>query len=116
MNIGDILVAAGFPHIQVNKNNRELAYECCLTYEVITKRIPVLDDLRQGLLSEQSMGVSLLDIGNMYIEVQSLVFPGESTKIDLHLLKRLIKYPLIEDDEDAIMAKTFFEQYLEELN
>ena len=42
MNIGDILVAAGFPHIEVTNNNRELAYECCLTYEVITHRHPNL--------------------------------------------------------------------------
>ena len=59
----------------------------------------MLDDLRHGLLSEKSMGLSLLDIGNMHSEVQTLVFPGESKKIDLHLIKQLIQYPLIEDDQ-----------------
>ena len=82
----------------------------------ITKRIPVLDDRRHGLLSEKSMGLSLLDTENLHSEVQTLVFPGESKKIDLHLMKRLIQYPLIEDDQNALMAKAFFEHYLEELN
>ena len=36
-NITDILVSGGFPHIEVPPSNWLLAYECVLTYEVITK-------------------------------------------------------------------------------
>ena len=46
-NIADILTSSGFPLIEVIQNNRQLAYECCLIQDVITKRIAFLDDLRQ---------------------------------------------------------------------
>lgn len=36
VNIADTLVAAGFPLIEVLPFNRSLAYECVLTYEVVT--------------------------------------------------------------------------------
>ena len=47
-NIADTLVAAGCPHIEVLPSNRSLAYECVLTYEVVTKRIPVLETSGRG--------------------------------------------------------------------
>jgi hypothetical protein len=53
-NIADIITSSGFPHIQVTDTNKNLAYECCFVHEVITKR--VLNDLREGLMSESSMG------------------------------------------------------------
>ena len=44
MNISELLTSAGYPHISVTEERRHLAYECILLYEVITKRIPSLDD------------------------------------------------------------------------
>lgn len=60
-NITDILVSAGFPHIEVTPSNWLLAYEYVLTYEVITKRITVLDDLRKRLDSVRVMGTGVID-------------------------------------------------------
>ena len=45
LDLTDLLMAAGFPHITVTCEQRHLAYECCLLYEVITKRIAALDDI-----------------------------------------------------------------------
>ena len=61
-SIGDTLVAAGFPHIEVLHSNRLLACECVLTYEVVTKHIPVLNDLRKGLDSVHAMASTGIDL------------------------------------------------------
>ena len=75
-NIADILTSSGFPHIEVIQNTRQLAYECCLIHELITKRIALLHDLRQlGLTSERSMGFNLMNLENIQNEVRHLLFP-----------------------------------------
>lgn len=51
MNISELLTSAGYPHLSITQERQHLAYECILLYEVITKRIPALDDLRKGLAS-----------------------------------------------------------------
>ena len=35
-------MSAGFPYISITKERKYLAYECCLLYEVITKRVEKL--------------------------------------------------------------------------
>lgn len=69
-NFTDILVSAGFPHIGVTPSNQLLAYECVLTYEVITKHITVLDDLRKGLDLVRMMGTSVIDLLQRHSKVQ----------------------------------------------
>ena len=49
LDIGDLLMSAGYPHVRVTADRRRLAYECCLIYEVVPKRIPALNDIRKGL-------------------------------------------------------------------
>lgn len=114
-NIGEILMAAGFPHLEVTPGTRLLAYECCLTYEVITKRIPVLDDLRKGLRSEQVMGSSLLDLALIHPQVKQVVFPEANGHIDLEDLRKLIKYDVADDDDDN-MSKDYLEKYFCDLD
>lgn len=75
MNISELLTSAGYPHISVTEERRHLAYECILLYEVITKRIPALDDLRKGLASVKVSQTTLLDLLGKLPDVQQRVFP-----------------------------------------
>ena len=113
-DITDILMASGFPHGMVSLSNRQLAYECCLTYEVITKRIPSLDDMRKGL-SSMTGKQNLLELAAEHPEIRRVVFPEATTRIDLGDLKKIIQYALV-DDDSAVNAKLFFEKYLDELS
>ena len=74
-NIADILTSSGFPLIEVIQNNRQLAYECCLIHEVITKRIALLDDLRQRFTSERLTGFNLMNLASIHNEDRHLLFP-----------------------------------------
>jgi hypothetical protein len=114
-NISELLSAGGFPHIEVGPATRSLAYECVLTSEVITKRIPVLDDIRNGLRSENVMGGNLLDIARLHEEVKKLLFPEADAGINLQDLQQLIRYELADDDV-KISSKTFMERYLKDLD
>ena len=80
-NIADILMAAGFPYIEVNPCNPSQAYECVLTYEVVTKRLVVLDDLRKGLGSVRVMATSVTGLLQQHPKVQHLIFPAAKIKI-----------------------------------
>ena len=84
-NISELLLAGGFPHIEVSPASRLLAYECVLTSEVITKRVPVLDDIRNGLKLEYVMGGNLLDIARLHEEVKN------DARINLQDLQQLIR-------------------------
>lgn len=46
-----------------------------IDYEVVTKRVAVLDDLRKGLDSVHVMGTCLLDLLQQNPQVQELIFP-----------------------------------------
>ncbi|KAK2572104.1 hypothetical protein P5673_002306 [Acropora cervicornis] len=113
-NIADTLVSAGFPHIEVLPSNRSLAYECVLTYEVVTKRIPVLDDLRKGLDSVRVMATTGTDLVQQHPQVQQLIFPAAESKIEVSELRQLIKYN--QTDGSTAQAAEYFEKYLDELN
>ena len=116
-NIADVITASGFPHIQITESNKDLAYECCFVHEVITKQIPLLDDLRQGLMSERSMGLDLLNLANMHEEVRDLLFPPPSDQIDLKNMKTLIQYELSSlHDSAAVVARVFMDRYIEEIS
>lgn len=113
-NIADTLVSAGFPHIEVLPSNRSLAYECVLTYEVVTKRIPVLDDLRKGLDSVRVMATTGTDLVQQHPQVQQLIFSAAESKIAVSELRQLIKYN--QTDGSTAQAAEYFEKYLDELN
>ena len=108
-------MAAGFPHLEVTPTTRSLAYECCLTYEVVTKRIPTLDDLRKGLSSECVMGTSLLDLCQQHPQVKQLVFPEADATVEVSELRRLIKYNMAENEVKPVSAKEYFDEYLDDL-
>ena len=86
MNISELLTSAGYPHISITEKRRHLAYECILLYEVITKRIPALDDLRKGLSPVKVSQITLLDLLGLP-DVQQRVFPPHTGKIDVTMLK-----------------------------
>ena len=113
-NIADTLVASEFPHTEVLSSNRSLAYECVLTYEVVTKRIPVLDDLRKGLDSVHVMATTGTDLVQQHPQVQQLIFPAAESQIEVSDLRQLIKYN--ETDDSRAIAVEFFEKYLDLLN
>lgn len=114
-NISDILSAGGFPHLEVTARTRLLAHECIMTYEVITKRLPVLDDFRKGLKSEQHLGLDLLQVACLHEEVGKLIFPVACGRVLLKDLLQLVKFDLADDDEKQ-KAKEFMECYLQDLN
>ena len=86
-----------------------------LTYEVITKRIAVLDDLRKGLDSVRVMATSTIDLAKQHPKVQQLIFPDAESTIDVYQLRQLIKYD-DRTDESRAKAAEYFEKYLDELN
>ena len=90
-------MAAGFPHI-----------------EVVTKRIPVLDDLRKGLDSVRVMATTGTDLVQQHPQVQQLIFPAAECQIEVPDLRQLIKYN--ETDDSKATAVEFFEKYLDLLN
>ena len=77
-----------------------------LCTEVITKRIPLFDDLREGLMSESSMGTGLLNLASMHKEVRDVVE-----------LKRMVQYERgLMRNPDAVVARDFMNMYMEEMS
>ena len=116
LNITEALVSSGFPHVEVTTRNKNVAFECIMVSEVITKRIPMLDDLRQGLISESVLGFNVLNLASMHTEVKQLIFPPISNKIDLFQMKEMIKYDGDEFNPDILAAKEFMDRYMSELS
>ena len=114
MNISELLTSAGYPHISITEERRHLAYECILLYEVITKRIPALDDLRKGLSSVKVSQTTLLDLLGLP-DVQQRVFPPHTGKIDVMMLKLHLEWKETADPVNQT-AQQFFLQYIDELH
>lgn len=110
----DILHATGFPHLEITAENRSRAYKCLLQYEVITKRIPGLEDIRKGLASVQVKGVTLLDLLRIYPTLTRYVFPECKDNIDSRMLKLVMKYDEVNSDDEK-QAQIFLEKYIEDL-
>ena len=83
--------------------------------EVITKRVPALDNLCNGLVSESYMGLYLLDIARSHAEVQLLIFFLPGKRIMLQDLWQLVKFDDA-SDEEMVNSKRFMEKYLKELD
>lgn len=87
MNISELLTSAGYPHLSIPEERQHPACECIFLYEVITKRIPSLNDLRKGPASVKVSQTTLLDLLERLPDVQKLVFPPHTDKIDVMMLK-----------------------------
>ena len=84
-------------------------------YEVITKRIPALDDLRKGLASVKVSQTTLLDLLGKLPDVQQRVFPPHTGKIDVMMLKLHLEWRETADPVNQA-AQQFFLQYIDELH
>mgnify|MGYP002804255812 CR=1 FL=1 len=77
---------------------RQLAVECCVQYEVITKRISALDDMRKGLQSVKVLGNSILDLLVKWPTLKEKLFPRKSRpSINLSALITSIMYDMGDD-------------------
>ena len=115
--IGDLLVSAGYPHICVTADKRRMAYECCLVHEVVTKRIPALDDIRKGLQSVNVAGETSLRLLERWPELRMRFFPPlESEVFDIATLRTHFVYEADIDDPATQRAQEYFEKYLDELD
>ena len=115
-NISEILLAGGFPHIEVRPETRLLAYECVLTSEVITKRVAVLDDLCKGLKSEKHLGTDLLHLATLHPEIERFIFPEPNSRVNLGDLQELVRYDLADNEAEVVNAKKFMERYMKDLD
>jgi hypothetical protein len=70
------LVSAGYPHITISPERRQLAFESCLQYEVITKRVSALDDTRKGLQSVKVWGNTINDLLVKWPILKERLFPA----------------------------------------
>lgn len=115
MNISDLLTSAGYPHVSITEGRRHLAYECVLLYEVVTKRIPAMDDLRKGLAAVKVSGTTLLDILMRFPDLQQRVFPPDTGRVDADMLKLHIQWEASLDPM-CQSAQQFLHRYMDELN
>ena len=115
LNIRDVLLGSGYPHITITGPTRQLAYECCISYEVCTKRLAALDDIRKGLTTVKASGITILDLLGRYPALEGIVFPTPSNKVNVTSLRCHLQYE-DEGNDESMAAKKFFEQFLDELN
>ena len=115
MNISELLVSAGYPHLNITEGRRHWAYECILLYEVVTKRIPAMDDLRKGFAAVKVSGMTLLELLNRFPKLQQRVFPPNTWTVQANLLKLHIQW---EDCLDAMCqrGRQFLCQYIDEVD
>ena len=117
LNLTETLTSSGFPHVEVTKMNRHLAFEYILISEVITKIIPMPDHLKQGLVSESSLGFNVLNLASMYTEVKQLILPPISAdEIDLHQMKEMVNYESNVFNSDVLAAQELMDRYMNELS
>ena len=119
MDISDLLVAARYPHIFIPADKRQEireAYECCLVYDVITKRVPALEDIRKGLESVNVRGKTVLDLIREFPDLEKRLCPPHGREvIDLAVLSSFVVYDEI-DGPASRNAQDYFQKYLIELN
>lgn len=116
LNLCDLLVSAGYPHLTISPERRQLAFECCLQYEVITKRITALDDMRKGLQGVKVWGNTILALLERWPDLKEKLFPRKSqNSIDLCEFTACIEFQ-IGDFALANKTRDYFEKYVDELN
>ena len=110
------MVSAGYPHITISPERRQLAFECCLQYEVITKRVSALDDMRKGLQSVKVWGNTINDLLVKWPILKERLFPANiQESISLPELSPYVQFE-IGNGALANEMQDFFEKYLIELN
>ncbi|XP_028402150.1 uncharacterized protein LOC114525130 [Dendronephthya gigantea] len=108
-------MSAGYSHVSITEDRRILAFECCLTYEVLTKRLVSLDDMRKGLSSVRVTGQTLLDLLAKWPELKQRVFPAPEVEvIDAASLRSCLFYK--RDDSANEQTREFFDKYIDELS
>ena len=108
-------MAAGFPHISITQERKQLAYECCLLHKVITKRVAALDDIRKGLQSVKLLGNTVLDLLRRWPVLKKKFFQEAKTeRVDQEMLVTRIVY--IEENPVHRDVRVYFEQYIQDLN
>lgn len=111
----EYLRAADIRWLPSHKHNRRETTPSILVYEVITKRIPALDDLRKGLASVKVSQTTLLDLLGRLPDVQQRVFPPHTGKIDVMMLKLHMEWRETADPVNQT-AQQFFLHYIDELH
>lgn len=112
-SFSDILYASGFPYLEITADNRSLAYECFLQYEVITKRIPALEDIRKGLASVRVKGITLLDLLQTHPNLSAHVFP-QCNNIDPRMFRLAMEFDETNVDDEK-EAQVFLEKYINDV-
>lgn len=85
-------------------------------YEVITKRVAALDDMRKGLESATVLGKTSIDLMAKWPKVRSRFFPApKADVIDATTLCLRLMYET-DDDSASREARIYFEKYLAELS
>jgi len=100
--------------LEITANNRFLAYECFLLYEVLTKRIPALEDIRKGLASVRVQGITLLDLLRIHPNLIEHVFPQHDDIVDITMFKLAIEFEEA-DREVEKQAQVFLEKYIDDV-
>jgi hypothetical protein len=100
----------------ISPATRQLAFECCLQHEVITKRVSALDDIRKGLQSVNVWGNTIIDLLEKWPILKDKLFPRNIQElINLPELSPYVKYEL-GTGALASEMRDVFEKYLIELN
>lgn len=100
--------------MEITAQNRSLAYECFLLYEVLTKRIPALEDIRKGLASVRVQGITLLDLLRIHPNPKEHVFPQYNDIVDITMFKMAVEFE--ESDREAEkQARVFLETYIDDV-
>ena len=115
MKISELLTSPGYPHSSITEERQHLAYECILLYEVTTKRIAALDDLRRGLAFVEVSQTTLLDLLERLPDIQKRVFPPHTGKVDVMILKLHLEWKETADPANQT-AQQFFPLYIDELH
>jgi hypothetical protein len=86
-----------------------------LVNEVITKRLPALNEIRKGLCEVNVMGATLLNLLERFSEIRPRAFPLFEHHVPGKDLKRHLVF---EDslDNKSTQAKLRFNQYIDELD
>ena len=113
-NFTELLYASGFPYLEITAERRSMAYECLLLYEVVTKRIPAMEDIRKGLGSVRVKGITLLDLLRIHPNLTVNVFPQPNCIVDCTMLKSAMDFQDPKDDGES-QAYNFLERYVDDM-
>ena len=100
--------------MEITVKNRSLAYECFLLYEVTTKRIAALEDIRKGMASVRVKGITLLDLLRFHPNLIGRVFPQHNGSVDLLMLRLAMEFEEAHLEAEK-QAKVYMEKYMDDV-